>query len=125
MVEPSHTLLQTDIVLLHFKTASLNTLATPVKLINEISNFYSKGNTTTVGSSIHASTVEHCHRHLNCSTDLTNLFNCIANFTFPKNDGNSVNHQLTTSGVKFIVNDSILPLRVIPGKSFDILITMG
>ena len=83
--------------------------------------FQFEGNTATVGSSIHASTVEHCHRHYNCETD---LFNCIANFSFPMNDVDSASYQLTTSGVKFIVNDSLLPLQVIPGKTFDVPIIM-
>lgn len=83
------------------------------------------GNTATVGNSIHASTVKHCHRHLNnCTTDPFELFSCIANFTFPKDDVNLASYQLATSGVKFNVNQSLLPLQVIPGKTFIIPITM-
>ena len=81
-----------------------------------------KNNSASFGAAVDLTsrlTVEHC------STNLTNLFNCIANFTFPKNDVDSANHQLTTSGVMFIVNDSLLPLRVIPGKSFDIFNSNG
>ena len=86
--------------------------------------FQFEGNTATVGSSIHASTVEHCYKHYNCAIDRTDLFNCIANFSFPENDFDSASYQLTTSGVKFIVNDSLLPLQVIPGKTFDVPIIM-
>ena len=75
-------------------------------------------NTAPVGNSIYTTTVEHCNRHLSCTT---NLFSCIANFTFESEDGKSINYQLASAGVKFRVNDSHpFPLSVIPGKLFEI-----
>ena len=107
-----------------FQNCFIEYIGQTSEIIKRDIKFLFEGNTAIVGSSIHASTVKHCRSHLNCSTDLINLFSCIANFTFPKNNVNSANRQLTTFGVKFIVNDSLLPLRVIPGKSYDIPITM-
>jgi predicted outer membrane repeat protein len=86
--------------------------------------FQFEGNTATVGSSIHASTVAHCSRPHSTATDPTNMFNYIANFSFPKNDVDSATYQLTTSGVRFNINYSLLPLQVIPGKTFDLPIVM-
>ena len=89
--------------------------------------FLFEKNTATVGNSIHASTIKYCHRHFNnCTTDPSNIFSCIANFLFPKDDINSASYQLATSGVKFNFkgDQSLLPLQVIPGKTFDIPIEM-
>lgn len=85
--------------------------------------FLFDGNTAISGNSIYATTVEHCRRHLNCTTDPVHLFNCIGKFIFEK--GESTYHQLASAGVKFRVNSSNpFPLLVTPGKSFEIPIIM-
>ena len=78
--------------------------------------FLFEENKATLGNSIYTTTIEHCRRHLNCTTDPSTLFSCITKFTYPNDDVNSASYQLATAGENFVVENISFPLPVIPGK---------
>ena len=89
-----------------------------------IGNRIARSNPSQYGCSIFTTSMTPCHHFCrrNSSTKLTidNAFNCIGNFTYT----NSIcEHELSTSGEEFLVNGSF-PLRVIPGKEFELPITI-